>query len=65
MLGFSILFFVVVGICVYLLPWIIAKQRNHHNSLAIFWMNLLLGCTVFFWIVALIWACTRQPPARV
>jgi len=35
---------VLAGLAVvYLLPWLIARARGHHNSLAIFWLNLLAG----------------------
>jgi ABC-type transport system involved in cytochrome c biogenesis permease component len=48
--------FFVVGF--YMLPWIIAAVRVHHQSLAIFALNLFLGWTALGWIVALIWALT-------
>lgn len=38
------------------LPLWIARVRKHPHSLAIFLINLLLGWTFLFWIVALIWA---------
>jgi len=42
----------------YFLPGIIAASRNHHQSGAIFVLNLLLGWTVLGWIGALVWAST-------
>jgi Superinfection immunity protein len=42
----------------YFLPSIIARQRNHHQLLAIFLLNLLLGWTGLGWIAALVWAAT-------
>jgi Trk-type K+ transport system membrane component len=45
-------------IAAYLAPWVIAKVRDHHNSLAIFWLTLLLGWTGIFWIASLIWSLT-------
>lgn len=45
----------------YFVPAITARLRKHHNALAIFWTNLLLGWTVIGWVVALIWSCTNQP----
>jgi hypothetical protein len=48
----------------YLLPWIIAKHRKHHNSMPIFLVNFFFGVTVIGWLAALIWACTSPPPAR-
>lgn len=47
----------------YFLPTLVAICRNHHNTMAIFVMNLLLGW--FFglgWVIALIWACTAVDP---
>jgi quinol-cytochrome oxidoreductase complex cytochrome b subunit len=55
---------VVVVCCLYLLPWIIAKHRKHHNSMPIFLVNFFFGVTVIGWLAALIWACTSPPPAR-
>jgi len=47
-----------------LTPSLVAGARHHHNGLAIFMLNLLLGWTVIGWVVALIWACTTSvPPA--
>ena len=42
-------------------PTIIALARHHHNSLAIFALNLLLGWTGIGWIAALIWSLTSTP----
>ena len=42
----------------YFLPTMIALARRHQNGLAIFMLNLLLGWTMFGWIVALVWAFT-------
>src|SRR5262245_29005820 len=49
---------------VYFLPAVVANARDHHNSLAIFFLNLLLGWTVLGWIAALIWALTATYPRR-
>lgn len=51
-----------IGILVIFLLWIaflplwIARVRKHPHSLAIFFINLLLGWTLLFWLIALIWA---------
>ena len=47
-----------VAIAIYFLPAIVATQRKHPNHVAIFLLNLLLGWTVFGWIVALVWSAT-------
>ena len=43
---------------VYLAPSLLADYREHHNSLAIFLTNILLGWTILGWIISLIWAAT-------
>ena len=52
--------FLIIGMIFGLgfLPTIVAVNRKHNNTLAIFFMNLVLGWTFFGWIGALIWACT-------
>ena len=46
-------------ILLYMLPSVIALARSHLNKFAIFWLNLLLGWTVFGWIAAFIWSLTN------
>jgi hypothetical protein len=59
-------FVLLIGTLVlYFLPAIVASRRKHHNSGAIFALNLLLGWTVLGWIVALVWACTAVNPPPV
>jgi heme/copper-type cytochrome/quinol oxidase subunit 3 len=41
---------------IYFIPSIIANNRNHRQSTAIFLLNLLLGWTFIGWVAALIWA---------
>jgi hypothetical protein len=45
---------------VYFFPTIVGLR--HHNSTAIFLLNLFLGWTFVGWVVALVWAATRRPP---
>jgi ABC-type transport system involved in cytochrome c biogenesis permease component len=54
---------VILIVCapLYLLPWLVALWRSHHQTMAIFALNLLLGWTVLGWIAALIWALTVTP----
>jgi hypothetical protein len=42
----------------YLMPAIVATGRHHDDAVAIFALNLILGCTVIGWVVALIWSLT-------
>jgi uncharacterized protein YraI len=53
-----LLLFLVLAICVYLLPSSIAHTRKHQNRVAIFLVNLFLGWSGAAWIVALIWSLT-------
>jgi Superinfection immunity protein len=53
--GFVILAFLIGS---YFFPAIIAGARGHHNTLAIFILNLFLGWTGLGWIGALVWAAT-------
>jgi hypothetical protein len=46
------------------LPTLVAKSRNHPNTLPIFLVNLFFGWTFVGWVIALVWACTR-PAAPV
>lgn len=45
-------------VALYLLPWIIAAWREHHNQNAIGMLNLLLGWTLLGWVAALVWSVT-------
>ena len=47
---------VIAALLFYFLPTLVATHRNHHQYLAIFALNLLLGWTGVGWIVALIWS---------
>jgi Superinfection immunity protein len=58
-----VLIFLSVGGGIYFLPTIIAVARQHHNALAIFLLNLLLGWTVLGWVGSLVWSATAVTPA--
>jgi len=60
-MGFLIIAVTIAG---YFFPSIIAWRRGHHQTLAIFLLNLLLGWTLLGWIGALIWAATAINPER-
>ncbi len=59
-----LLMLAVLGIGLYLLPWIVATNRGHRNSGAILVLNLLLGWTFLGWVMALVWACTDNCAPR-
>lgn len=44
----------VVILFIYFLPFMIAYSRNTVNKAAVFIINLLLGWTIIFWVVAII-----------
>lgn len=47
---------IAFGFWVYFIPLWIARLRKHPHSTAIFFINFLLGWSILFWFVALIWA---------
>ena len=57
--------FVFIAAAVYFLPAIVAACRHHHNQLAIFALNLLLGWTFGGWVIAMIWACMARSTTTV
>jgi threonine/homoserine/homoserine lactone efflux protein len=54
----GILLIGVLVFFVYFLPTYVAKERDHHQTLAIGVLNLLLGWTGLGWVIAMVWACT-------
>jgi hypothetical protein len=46
-------------LALYFLPTFVAGVRDHHASVGILALNLLLGWTGIFWLVALFWAFGR------
>ena len=47
---------VLIGIAVYFLPYMVASFRDRPDSSSIFVLDFFLGWTVLGWIGALIWA---------
>ncbi len=50
----------IFSLAVYFLPTIIAVVRKKRNALAIFLLNLFLGWTFIGWVVAIVWAATKD-----
>jgi Superinfection immunity protein len=50
------------GLLFYFLPTICAQGKR--NQGAIFVLNLFLGWSFIGWVVALVWACTKEPMAN-
>jgi hypothetical protein len=48
----------VFFLIIYFIPTFVANGRRHHNTMAIFVLNLFLGWTFIGWLAALVWACT-------
>ncbi|HKD23589.1 MAG TPA: superinfection immunity protein [Rhizomicrobium sp.] len=57
--------FISTIILLYWLPTIIAIVRQTHSALGIFLVNLFLGWTGIFWILALIWALAADNRVHV
>jgi hypothetical protein len=51
---------IIIGVLlgIYFLPAIIASKRGHLDRMAITALNVLLGWTLLFWIIALVWSLT-------
>lgn len=49
---------VAVGLIIYFLPSFIGRKKR--NATAITVLNILLGWTFIGWVVALVWACTKD-----
>lgn len=49
---------ILIAIVLYFIPTVIAFFRGHHNAVAIFGLNLLLGWTFIGWVASLVWSLT-------
>jgi hypothetical protein len=60
---------ILIAICalIYFIPTIVAGHNKKQNAGAIGALNLLLGWTLVGWVVALVWAMSKdvQPVAQV
>jgi len=54
----TLLLTALLWIMIYFLPYLIAQSRHHQSAIGIFILNFLLGWTVLFWIISLVWACS-------
>jgi len=55
---FAIIIIAVFGLPLYFIPAIIGRKKK--NAQAIFMLNLLAGWTFIGWVVAMVWACTKD-----
>lgn len=53
-------FIALIIVITYLLPSIIAMERDHKNGVAIFLINVALGWTFVIWFGCLIWSVWRK-----
>jgi hypothetical protein len=60
---FGILFLLFLAF-MYFVPTVVAAARKHSQTLAIFFLNLLLGWSVIGWVGALIWSLTTSQPQQ-
>jgi hypothetical protein len=51
---------ITLAVCLYLLPSIIAVNRDTENCAWITWLNFLLGWTVVVWLILLLIALISQ-----
>ena len=58
-MSITLIFIIFASILLYFLPFLVAFGREHKNTTAIFFLNLLLGWTFVGWVVSLIWALTK------
>ena len=56
----EVLFYWLIGLAIYFIPTIQAINAKKKNKGAIFALNLLLGWSGIGWVIALIWALTKD-----
>jgi|SRR5438132_13592811 len=54
---------IVVSIGIYFIPYILARQNKKQNAEAIGALNFFLGWTLVGWVVALVWAMSKDVSA--
>lgn len=57
-LGIPELVIIVLSAVLYFLPSILGRKKNNFNSILI--LNILLGWTLIGWVVALVWAVSKD-----
>ena len=58
--GIAAIFMFVLILALYFVPTGVAYFREHKQTLAIFLTNLLTGWTFIGWVIAIIWAATKE-----
>lgn len=62
---FIIFILLILGVIVYFIPALVANNHQHPQTGAITILNLFLGWTLLGWVIALVWACSKQEPQKV
>jgi len=57
--GVWIVLMIVVGLFLYFVPSMVGIRKT--DAVAIFVFNFFLGWTFLGWVLALVWACTKDP----
>lgn len=60
----AVFILIILALCFYFLPALIAGRRKAEHGTAIFLVNFLFGWTVLGWIAALIWAVVEDKQAE-
>ena len=61
-IGFSVFIFILIVL--YFVPLIVALLRNHKQIGMVAVINIFLGWTLIFWVVALAIACSHSERRR-
>ncbi|PYL59399.1 MAG: hypothetical protein DMF31_06905 [Verrucomicrobia bacterium] len=57
--GVWIVLVIAVALFLYFIPSMVGRHKT--DAVAIFVFNLFLGWTFLGWVLALVWACTKDP----
>ena len=58
--GIYFISLLVVLLAIYFIPTLVAHSNKKDDTIAIFLLNLLLGWTFLGWVIALVWAATKD-----
>ena len=56
---------IIIVVMIYLIPSIIATSNKKRNAGAIVVLNVLAGWMFIPWIIALVWACSKDSVAVI
>ena len=55
----------IAAVLIYFFPSAMLVGKHKRNALAIVLLNVLAGWTIIGWLIALIWAATKDAPAVI